>query len=177
MGDEKPFDARVALLISGLALVLSVASILGSNNDQDVLWNEMEASDTWAFFQAKNIRRQTTLLARDELALTSTMWPEDARAKATAQMAKWESDIARYREEPKEGMSALYDKAKAHEAARDVALRRDPNFDLAEALLQLGIVLASVAIVLKRPIAMRAAVGAGLLGTLCLANGLLLLIG
>lgn len=41
--------------------------------------------------------------------------------------------------------------AKEHERERDLALRKDSWFDYAGALLQIGIVLASVAIVTATP--------------------------
>ena len=41
----------------------------------------------------------------------------------------------------------MFAKAKSIEADRDRALRKDPYFDLAQALLQIAIVLASVAII------------------------------
>ena len=67
-----------------------------------------------------------------------------------------ETKIADYKEQDKkltsdpergEGLDELFVKGKALEAARDQALQRGPYFDYGQALLQIAIVLASVAII------------------------------
>ena len=62
------------------------------------------------------------------------------------------------------------------EVKRDLALRQDPYFDYAEALLQIGIVLISVAIVAE--VGWLAFVGGalGVLGAMLMINGFLLLV-
>ncbi|MET1045106.1 MAG: DUF4337 family protein, partial [Hyphomicrobium sp.] len=46
-----------------------------------------------------------------------------------------------------EGLDELFAKGKALEATRDQAMKQDPYFDYAQALLQIAIVLASVALI------------------------------
>lgn len=58
---------------------------------------------------------------------------------------------------------------------RDLALRRDPWFDSGEGLLQIGIVLASVAIITNVPVLLWASIALGLAGSLCALNGFVLL--
>ncbi len=169
-GINERINQRVALLIAVLALVLAAAGLLGSDNDQAVLHHEMEAADTWAWFQAKNIRKSSTQLAHDQLALMTSA----GTLAGGPQLAKWESEIERLRQDPEDGMDALMEKARAHEAARDLAIRRDPSYDLAQALCQLAIVLASVAIILKRPALVWSAGAAGVAGAFFLLRGLLL---
>ena len=67
-------------------------------------------------------------------------------------------------------------RAKHHQAERDLALKRDPWFDYAEATLQIGIVLASVAIITSTPLLLMGSMGLGLIGLLCTLNGFLLIV-
>jgi hypothetical protein len=68
------------------------------------------------------------------------------------------------------------EKAKEHEHERDIALRQDPWFDYAEALLQIAIVLTSVAILTGAQVLFWVPCGLGLLGILSTINGFLLFI-
>ena len=49
--------------------------------------------------------------------------------------------------ESNEGLDELFHRGKALEAERDIAASKDPYFDWGEALLQIAIVLAGVAII------------------------------
>lgn len=173
------FDNQVALLIAILALILAVTSVAGSNAGKDTMLNQMQASDTYAFYQAKNIRRNATLLAKDqlelELATSGATWTAEARAAAHAKIAHYEQEADRYQNEEKDGMKALREKAEGHAAARDLAMLRDPNFDFAEGFLQIAIVIASIAIILKSRKLFVAAGGIGAMGAVLCANGFLLL--
>src|ERR687890_883299 len=51
------FRNRAALLIAVLAAVLAIGSLGGGNATDDMLFHNIRASDTWAFYQAKNIRQ------------------------------------------------------------------------------------------------------------------------
>ena len=66
--------------------------------------------------------------------------------------------------------------AKEHERERNLALRKDPWFDYAGALLQIGIVLAAVAIITATPALLYGAIVPGTIGVLSTANGFLLLL-
>src|SRR5918998_577878 len=61
------FDDRVALTIAVMALLLAITSLGGGNAAEDIMNHNIHASDTWAFYQAKNIRQTAYRLAADEL--------------------------------------------------------------------------------------------------------------
>ena len=88
----------------------------------------------------------------------------------------YRKNIARYESEPdtREGKKELMAIAKEHEHHRDTALRKDPWFDYAEALLQIGIVLASVAIITSSGGLLYGSIALGLIGTFSTLNGYLL---
>ena len=74
-----------------------------------------------------------------------------------------------------EGLDELWVKAKEIEKERDVALRKDPYFDVAQALLQIAIVLASVALITSANMLLYFSAGLGGLGTILLLNGFTLI--
>ena len=93
-------------------------------------------------------------------------------------LADYERTIKRYESEPDtgEGKKELMVRARTHEQERDVAMQRDPWFDYAEALLQIAIVLTSVAIIAGTPVLFGGALILGILGSLATLNGFLLLV-
>lgn len=72
-------------------------------------------------------------------------------------------------------MDELFVRAKAIEKERDIALRRDPYFDVAQALLQIAIVLASVALIAGTNVLLFFSVMLGIAGTALMVNGFTLL--
>lgn len=176
-----PFKTRCALLISVLALFLAIASLGGSNAGKDAMMHNILASNAYNFFQAKNMRQTAYRIAADDLEAqlkSATLEPEK-KSFLEKKLAEYRALIERYESEPdtKEGKKELLATAREHDLARDTAVRQDPWFDYAEALLQIGIVLASVAIITLRKALMAAAGALGLAGMLFTLNGFLLLVG
>src|ERR1044072_1984270 len=64
--DEK-FRSRTALVIAIMAMLLAITRLGGGNAGEDIMVNNIEASDTWAFYQAKSIRQTANKLAAEEL--------------------------------------------------------------------------------------------------------------
>ena len=52
----KSFTKRVALTTAIFAVVLAIASLGGNNAMKEMLLAQQQASDQWAFYQAKVIR-------------------------------------------------------------------------------------------------------------------------
>ena len=77
----------------------------------------------------------------------------EAKAGLKAKADAYRKTAARYESEPEtqEGKKELMVKARDFESKRDHALKQDPYFDYAEALLQIAIVLISVSIVATLP--------------------------
>ncbi len=177
---KNPTHKRAALLVSLLAMVLAVASLGGGNAGKDAAHHNLLAANAYAFYQAKNIRQTEYKLAADGLKaqLTHPQLPAPTRAYMEERLADYERNIKRYESEPDtgDGKKELMAKAKLHEQERDTAMQRDPWFDYAEALLQIAIVLTSVAIIAGTPLLLGLSVVIGGLGTLSTLNGFLLLV-
>ena len=166
----------IGVWIGILAVLLAVVGVGGGNAAKDANRANIDASNTWAFFQAKNIRRTSYILAADELELTmlsqSGLSPE-AGAAIKTKIGAWRATADRYRSEPdtREGLTELTARAKELERERDEALRKDPYFDVSEAMIQIAIVLASVAIIAGTNALLYGSFVVGALGTFLMLNG------
>ena len=144
----------VGVYIGVLAVLLAICNVGGGNATKDATRANIEASNTWAFFQAKNIRRTSVNLAADELELLLAGAARHARAGAQGaiedKIKDYRAEVERLTTDPEkgEGLDELFEKAKALEVERDVAMRKDPYFDWSQALLQIAIVLASVHLII-----------------------------
>jgi hypothetical protein len=70
-----------------------------------------------------------------------------------------------------EGLDELFNKGKSLEAQRDDSLKRGPYFDYGQALLQIAIVLASVAIISGGNLPLFLSFILGVLGTVATVGG------
>ena len=175
------FKQRAAILIAVLAMILAITALGGSNAGKEAVNNNVFASNFYSFFQAKNARQTSYQLAAEEIELA---WLNDAGLSETAKQAlkakaeAYRKTVARYESEPEtgEGKKELLARAKEFESKRDHALKQDPYFDYAEALLQIAIVLISVSIVAE--IGWLVFVGGllGVAGTLLMLNGFFLIV-
>jgi len=162
-------NRKIALLIAVLALFLAISETLGKSAQTEAISKNVEASNLWAFFQAKSIRHTVVQTAADQgkLSLGSLGAADDAtRAALQKQIEGWQKTAARYRSEPEtgEGTEQLAEKAKHAEHERDLATAKYHHFELASAAFQIGIVLASATIITS-------------ILTLAWASGLLTLVG
>jgi hypothetical protein len=168
-----------------MAAVLAVGGLGGGNATDDMIENNIKASDTWAFYQAKNVRQTMYKIEAEKLktSLSAGIVPAAERPSAEARLKDYESTIARYDSEPDandpskgEGKKELSETAKGYEAAFEQAAQRDNNFDFAEVLLQLALVLGSVAILAVNRWILILSGALGALGALLTLNGFLLLV-
>jgi hypothetical protein len=143
-------NKKVALLIAVIALFLALSETLGKGAQTEALSRNVEASNLWAFFQAKTIRRTVVQTAAEQARLTPDAALGDPQKAALAkQVDDWVKAAARYRSEPEtnEGSEQLAARAKHAEHARDVALAKYHQYEIASAAFQIAIVLASATII------------------------------
>jgi hypothetical protein len=133
----------IALLISVLALVLAFSETLGKSAQTAALAYNIEASNLWAFFQAKTIRQTTLRTAAEQTEIINTSEP------AKKQIARWRDTAQRYQSEPEtgEGRDQLSARAKEAEKKRDTSMASYHHYELASAAVQIAIVLASASII------------------------------
>lgn len=186
--EHENFNSKVALLISFMAVLLAIASMGGGNAAEDMLGNNVHASDTWAFYQAKSIRQTTYKLSAEtleaELQMHGASLAPEIRQDIQQRIEQYKETVARYENEPDpqapddplkgEGKKQLSARARRYEEERQRAILQDPNFDYAEALFQIAIVLSSVAILANRRWIVLFAISVAAVATLLMLNGFFL---
>lgn len=135
---EAQIKDKAGWIITVLAALLAINTLMGGSNSGKVLNNTIEANNTWAFYQAKSIKQNLT-----EMRYEDAVSAKDEK-KATALKAK----IDRYESDPAtgEGKKELMAKAKGLEADRAVAKQRSPWYTYSGSLFQIGIVLLTASI-------------------------------
>ena len=152
-GGKKPAEnqnRKIALLIAVIALFLAISETLGKSAQTAGIELIIKASDTWNFFQAKTIRQTTLRTAAEALAVEIASRPDDAYKSAMSkQVETWNATVKRYDSDPKEkdGRKELRAQAEQYERDQDKAMSRYHNYELSSAAYQIGIVLASAAVI------------------------------
>jgi hypothetical protein len=168
-------NKKTALLISILALFLAFSEMLGKGAQTEALTLNIKSSDTWNFFQAKTVR-QTAIRTAAEGAAAQSGAITDPQVKSAIdkQIEAWRATVARYDSDPKEkdGRKELRAQAEHYEHERDTALARYHHYEMASAALQIGIVLASAAVITSMTILIWAAGGLGIVGLIFMGIGL-----
>jgi hypothetical protein len=160
-------NKKIALVIAILALFLALSETLGKGAQTAALSQNIQASDLWAFFQAKTIR-QTVLRTAAEFKAIELASLSDTAAKSAMekQIDTWKKVIDRYETDPesKEGRKELAARAQATEHLRDLNFAKYDNYELASAAFQIGIVLASASVITGMLALVYGAVGLGAIG-------------
>ncbi|HEX3246889.1 MAG TPA: DUF4337 domain-containing protein [Chloroflexota bacterium] len=187
---QDQFKTRAAIIIGIMAMLLAIASLGGENSMKAMIDSNIHASDTWAFYQAKNIRQTANELAANDLEtmllVQGPTMGEEARQQIQQRIDRYRATVARYESEPDptdptnplkgEGKRELTARAQDWESKRDNAQRQDPNFDFSIALFQIAIVMGSVAIIAMNSRLLALSVIAGCVATLLMINGFFLLV-
>jgi hypothetical protein len=158
--ERRDHSARnTAILIAALAASLALTEMGEKASQNEYLTHHISVTDTWAFYQVRNVRATTMNAAADVIESLPTLSPE---AKARAD--KLRADAARQLDDPKggEGRKQLGEKAKQQTEQRDHAVHAYHKYELATGALQIAIVLASVSIATKmKPLTLPAALIGG----------------
>jgi hypothetical protein len=166
-------EGVAAVWIAILAMFLAITSVAGGNAGDEEILNQEKSTNAYSYFQAKTIRAQNFTLMADNLeiqlaALGAQLSAED-RQMLQQRLETYRSEAARLREERDVILQWAIDKEEARERQSKVG----PSFDTGEALFQIAIVLASIAILLKRRTFLYPSVAVGALALLFMLNGFL----
>ena len=152
MADERkePWLNLLALTTVILAVCATLATFKGGGYSTRSILSQSRASDQWAFYQAKSIKGHTYEMAKEKLELDlkalGPKAPEDVVAAYRKKLEDYGRSLAKYEAEK----AAIQAEAKACEASRDEAQRFSQAFGKAVIYLQIGILLSSIAALLKR---------------------------
>ena len=168
-------NKKIAIIISVLALFLAVAETLGKSAQTDALKFNVEASNLWAFFQAKTIRKTTMETAAEQMEVDIQLAKDQGVKDILEKRANsWKTRAARYESEPEtqEGRKELAARARELEAKSALAMARYHNFEFGSAAFQIAIVLASSYLITGVVYLLWGALGLGGIGLLFATIGL-----
>jgi Domain of unknown function (DUF4337) len=139
---ERKHLAPVSLTMAILAVLVATVSLLGHRAHTEEILMQTRATDQWAYYQAKNMRRNN-LEALDEV-LTAL---ENTKAERAAEVQKhFHQEIDKYRDQQKD----IQNEARGLEAEVGRASRRADRFDLGEVFLEIALVVTSVTLLTDR---------------------------
>ena len=147
---KEPWLNYLALTTIVLAVCATLSTFKGGSYSTRSVMSQSQAANQWSFYQAKSIKSYLHEIQAEELetelAAGGATLSADARRLIGERAAEYRRSIARYETE----MAAIQAEAKALEQRRDHAQRHSQAFGLAVIFLQIGILLSSVAALLRK---------------------------
>ncbi len=137
---ERPEENRtmtpVSVTLAILAVLVATVSLLGHRAHTEEILMQTRATDQWAYYQAKNMRRNNLEALDDVLtALGNT------KAERAEQVQKhFHEEIERYLDQQKD----IQNEARSLETEVGRASRRANRFDLGQVFLEIALVVTSI---------------------------------
>lgn len=171
-GGEGGDNKKIAILISILALFLAISETVGKSAQTNALAYNIEASNLWAFYQAKTIRKTTMETAAEQMDVDLQLAKDPTVKTLLGDRVKgWRDRAARYESEPKadgkgEGRKELAERAKHAEGLSHKSMEQYHKLEMASAAFQIAIVLASSYLITSAVFLLIGSLGLGVIGVL-----------
>jgi hypothetical protein len=174
-----PFDRRVAMTMAIVAAALACVTLLSHRAHNEVLQDQIlaankitEASDQWAYYQAKKNRGY---MYEADAALLADVAKEPAASDGAAgQIKEWKEEAAKDKAETKdieEKARKLGEAAQEFREQSETAHVRGNFFDVGELGIELALILCSIAVLTKRRPFWIIGIVAGVIGIAIAAAG------
>ena len=171
---KEPWLNYLALTTVILAVCATLATFKGGGYSTRAVMSQAQASDEWAFFQAKGVKEDLFQMNRAQVSLErkalGASLPKAVGEAFEARVAEDDKKVAKYEAEKTEIMN----QAKQLEKKRDDAQKHGGFFGIAVIFLQISILLSSIAALLKQKAVWLLGVGLGLVGVVYFLNGFFL---
>ncbi|HEY5975302.1 MAG TPA: DUF4337 domain-containing protein [Geobacteraceae bacterium] len=168
---KEPWLNWLALTTVILAVCATLSTFKGGGYSTRSVMSQTQASDQWAFYQAKSIKGYIYEMQKDKLELELKGMRDIARHRLADEYASkidgYSKKIDKYEEEK----SRIEKEAKRYEAVRDDAQRHSQTFGIAVIYLQIAILLSSIAALIKHKLIWVLGVGVGMVGIVFFFNG------
>jgi hypothetical protein len=165
-GRENPSLAPISVTMAIVAVLVAVVSLLGHRAHTEEVLFQAKASDQWAYYQAKSIRRHNYDMALDMLSMVE--FKDKGQADKVRQ--KYTSESARYDKE----QSEIEEQAKDLEGESAREQHKANRFDLGEVFLEVALVISSLALLTGKRGFWFLGIVSSLTGLAVAATGLLL---
>jgi len=165
-GRENPSLAPISVTMAILAVFVAVVSLMGHRSHTEELLLQNRATDQWAYYQAKNIRRHNYEMGVDLLSMAEFK----DKGQADKVREKYQKEAERYTKEQAE----IEEQAKDLEKESAVAQRKANRFDLGEVFLEVALVISSLALLSRKRFYWFLGIVSGITGLGVAVTGLLL---
>jgi hypothetical protein len=149
--------AKVAVSSALLAVAAAISALLAGHHANEAMLEQMQATDQWAFYQAKGIKASVTQVKLDML---------DAMGKPAS--ADEHAKITKYGEEQKD----IEGKGHELEHSSENHMEHHGSFAYAVTIFQVAIALGAISVLAKRPKLWYVSLGLGAAGVVFLVQGL-----
>jgi hypothetical protein len=165
-GAHAPNLAPVTITMAVFAVLVAATSLIGHRAHTEEILHQTRATDQWAYYQAKDIRKKTYELFLDELSVFALQGGEQIQKVKE----KYQKEIERYRDEQKDIM------AEAKSAEDDVRRqeKRADRFDLGEVMLEAALVICSITLLTNKRVFWLCGLVLGAIGFVIAATGFLI---
>jgi hypothetical protein len=155
----------VSMTMSILAVLVAVATLFGHRAHTEELLLQAQATDQWAYYQAKNIRLHEMQSMVDLLNVVTTQDKE----KTELLREKYQKEVQRYTSDK----DTISDKAKEQEHERDLLRAKADRFDAGEGILEIALVICSLTLLTDKKFFWYAAMLIGAVGIAASVSGFL----
>jgi len=165
-GAHHPSLAPVTVTMALLAVLVAAVSLLGHRAHTEELLHQTRATDQWAYYQAKDIRRHTYELFLDQMSVFTVENSDQVQRVRE----KYRKEIERYRDEQRDIEAG----ARKDEDEVTTNRRRADRFDLGEVMLEAALVICSITVLTRKRFFWGLGTVLGMAGLLIAAVGLLI---
>src|ERR1700675_2633993 len=141
-GAHEPSLAPGMMTMAIFAVLVAPTGLMRLRSHSEELLDQTKATDQWAYYQAKDIRRRNYELFIDELSVF-TLQNSDKIDKVKE---KYSKELTRYRDQEKD----IQAEARSAENEVIVEQRRANRFDLGEVMLEAALVICSITLLTRK---------------------------
>jgi hypothetical protein len=164
----------LALTTVILAVCATLSTFKGGGYSTRSVMSQSQASDVWAFYQAKAIKTYIYQMQVESLELKVLELPQSISGDVVKTYKERIADYKMKMEKHEQEKAALQQKAKQLEELRDEFQKHSQIFGMAVIFLQIAILLSSIAGLLKKKMVWYGGMATGLIGILYFVDGFFL---
>lgn len=167
---EKPSrkeERTVGLIIAAIAVILAVVSAYSHDIQNEEIVHHVDASDQYAYYQAKRDRDTLYHLQIDQLTLQADRFTSTEKTEADKLITDYQDQAAKLDQDE----TGIRKKADELTAEAEEEARKANVLDLGEIGLQVSIVLCSITVLTELSLFLRMGVVLAVLGTLVAIYG------
>ena len=167
----------LALTTVIFAVCATLSTFKGGGFSTRSVMSQSQASDQWAYFQAKSIKAHLYELQKEKLEIELRILPKSAPQTVAEAYREKIGEYQKRVEKLEKEKSEIQAEAKRLEGDRDQTKRHSQAFGVAVIFLQISILLSSIAGLLKKRPVWYVGMAAGMIGLVYFADGFFLFLG